>query len=98
MQFTVTGASQQSCSAAGTVSSTASGQTFSFYFQNETSESLQIVWINYSGSPQTFDTLAPGGTYGVNTFVGNVWQISDTSSNCLGLFDIEASGHVTASS
>ena len=97
MQFTVTGPAQQSCSAEGTVSSSSAGQEVRFFFQNETSESLQIVWINYSGSPETYDTLPPGYTYSVNTFVGNVWLISDTSSSCLGLFDIEGSGHITAS-
>jgi VHL beta domain len=98
VQFTVTGASQQSCSAEGTVSSSSAGQEIPFYFQNDTSESLQIVWINYSGSPQTYDTLPPGYAYHVNTFVGNVWVIGDASSSCLGLFDIEGSGHITASS
>ena len=80
------------------MTSSSAGQAIRFYFENETSESLQIVWINYSGSPQTFDTLPPGYVYSVNTFVGNVWLISDTSSNCLGLFGIEGSGHITASS
>jgi VHL beta domain len=97
VQFTVTGASQQSCPAEGTVSSSSAGQEIPFYFQNDTSESLQIVWINYSGSPQTYDTLPPGYAYHVNTFVGNVWVIGDASSSCLGLFDIEGSGHITAS-
>lgn len=97
VQFTVTGASQQSCSAEGTVSSTATGLRVLFYFQNATSEPLRIVWISYSGSPETYDTLPPGYAYSVNTFAGNVWLISDTSSSCLGIFDIEGSGHITAS-
>lgn len=80
------------------MSSTSAGQRVSFSFQNESSETLQIIWINYSGSPETYATLPPGETYSVNTFVGNVWLIGDASSNCLGIFDIEGSGHISASS
>jgi hypothetical protein len=97
VQFAVTGASQQSCSAEGTVSSSSTGLEVRFFFQNETAETLQIIWINYTGSPETYDSLPPGGAYSVNTFVGNLWVIGDASSSCLGLFDIEGSGQITAS-
>ena len=93
--FSFTGASQYPCSSEGTIHSTGGGQEVSFAFTNNTSESLQIIWLDGNGNRQTYDTLSPGGTYNVNTYVNQAWMVADPSSSCLGIFGINGSGQLS---
>jgi hypothetical protein len=82
ISFTFTEASQYPCSAEGTIHSVNGGTPVSFSFINYTSESLQIIWLDDSGSRVAQDTLPPGETYRANIRTIEAWMIADSSANC----------------
>jgi len=91
------GAAEYPCSDEGIVHSVAGGPGVPFSFTNNSSESLQLIWLTYSGSRLQYDTLRPGDTYNVNTYIGNVWMIADLQSSCLGIYFVQGNGQVAAS-
>ena len=93
--FTFTGASQYPCSYEGTIRSVPGGSEVLFSFINNTSEPLQIIWLDFSGNRHIYDTLQAGGTYSVNTYIDHAWMIADISSNCLGIFGITGIGQIS---
>ena len=95
--FSGTGAYQLPCSDEGSIHSAQGGSEVPFSFINDTSESLQIIWLNYAGDRKTYDTLPSGYKYSVNTFAGSIWMVADSSADCLSIFSINDSGEVTAS-
>ena len=96
-QFSFAGAGQDQCSAEGSIQSAALGPQVTFSFENETSQAVQIIWLNYQGSSVPYATLPPGETYSVNTTIGNVWMIASTAQSCLGIFSIRDTGQISVS-
>lgn len=94
--FSPVGASTFPCSDESSLRSTGGGAQVPFSFVNNSQESLQIIWLNYSGSRVTYDILPPGRTYRINTYVGEVWIIADSSASCLGIFSIDGPGNISA--
>jgi molecular chaperone DnaK len=95
IDFSFNGASQYPCSAEGTIHSVTGGMGVAFSFTNSSSEDLQIIWLDYSGNRETYDTLDAGDTYNIDTYVGHAWMIADSSANCLAIFGINGGGQVT---
>ena len=93
---TFTGASQYPCPD-GSIHSQAGGEGVAYSFVNNSSETLQLIWLNYAGGRVTYGSIAPGGSYNLNTYIGEVWMIADTTSSCLFIYDINGSGTVTIS-
>jgi len=96
-QFYFAGASQDQCSAEGTIQSANRGPQVAFSFENESSAAVQIIWLNYQGSSVPYATLAPGETYSVSTTVGNVWTIATAAQQCLGVFSVQGAGRISVS-
>jgi molecular chaperone DnaK len=94
LDFNFTDSSQYPCSAEGTLHST-TGSPISFAFVNDTSESLQIIWLNESGNRVTYDTLPSDETYTVNTYTNQAWMIATMSAECTGIFGTNGDGGVT---
>jgi hypothetical protein len=94
-QFSFDGASQDQCSAKGTIESVSLGSRVPFTFDNESPVPVQVIWLNYQGGSVPYATLAPGGTYSVNTTIGNVWMIATTAQSCLGIFSVLGTGHIS---
>jgi hypothetical protein len=94
LYFQFDGLSQYPCSDEGTIHSVGNGLEVRVAFINQSSSSVQIDWINGSGARQTYDTLAPGNTYNVNTYVQQVWLIADYQSTCLDFFYVNQGGDV----
>jgi Hsp70 protein len=95
-QFSFTEASQYPCSREGTIRS-AAGFSVAFAFVNDTSDPLQIIWIDDNGNRQIQDTLPAGDTYNVTIRTNEAWIIADDSSNCLAIFGINGAGQITTS-
>jgi hypothetical protein len=55
-------------------------------FVNHTSESVQAIWLNFSGHRVPYGTLAPGASYAQGTWVTHPWIVADLSGTCLTLY------------
>jgi hypothetical protein len=88
LNFSDYGLSPYSCQQEGRLHSVPGGAATVMYFYNRSSVTLLIIWINYNGLCQQYDTLPPGGSFTINTFIGNLWMIANSSANCLGVYDI----------
>ena len=93
----VAGATQYPCSDEGSIRSQSGGVEVPFSFTNDSSVVLQIVWINFAGGRQIYDTLQPGGTFNINTFTGHLWMVANDSSDCEFMEFITGSGQMTVS-
>ena len=93
----IIGASQYPCSDEGTIHSVPGGAEVPFSFTNNSSESVQIIWLNFAGARVPYVTLSPGGTYNASTYIGDLWLIADPSASCLGIFLINESGQISVS-
>jgi hypothetical protein len=96
--FRFDGSSQYPCSDEGTIRSVINGPEEPFSFFNYSSTYLQIIWLNDSGNRETEDTLAPGGTYSGNFYIGDAWLIATPNAACEGIFVVDSDGEVTTSS
>ena len=93
----VVGASEYPCSDEGNIQSVGGGAPVSFTFINQSSKSVQIIWLNFAGARQTVDTLSPRNRYKIHTYIRNVWMIASSSSSCLFIEYINGSGSVKVS-
>ncbi len=55
-------------------------------FVNHTSESVQAIWLNFSGHRVPYGTLAPGASYAQGTWITHPWIVADLSGTCLTLY------------
>jgi hypothetical protein len=63
-------------------------------FRNLTPDSIQIYWIDYEGGLKFYQTVAPGGQLGMNTFITHPWVVLGAHGECLGAFVTSGSGVV----
>jgi eukaryotic-like serine/threonine-protein kinase len=92
-----TGASEYSCSAVGSVASAPSSDEVLFTFVNKSSAAVQVIWLGFSREPVLYDTVSPGGSYQVNTYVGHYWELAISGGSCLAVFDIGGTGQISIS-
>ena len=81
----------------GTIYPAVGGLTVLFSFVNNSSETLQVIWLNNNGDRETYDTLSPGDTDKVYTSIGQAWMIADASASCQGIFVVNGSGQILVS-
>ena len=55
-------------------------------FQNATSSTVRIDWMDYSGQSKNYYTLRPGQQVDVATYAGHVWLARDERGAVLGYF------------
>ncbi len=96
--FNFDGSSQYPCSYEGNIHSVINGPEESFYFVNDSSTYLQIIWLNDNGNRVIEDTLASGGTYSGNFYIGDAWLIASPNATCEGIFVVDSVGEVTTTS
>jgi von Hippel-Lindau disease tumor suppressor protein len=63
-------------------------------FVNDTSETVQTVWINFSGKHVVYEQIAPGESYMQGTWLTHPWIVADLSGTCLTLY-IDAAKQAT---
>jgi hypothetical protein len=59
-------------------------------FHNETTNQLQLFWINYSGARQPFGELAPHSIHAQSTFATHAWLCVDEAGKPVALFVAQA--------
>jgi hypothetical protein len=95
--FYGSGASRYSCADEANTSSESGGSPVAFSFVNHSSESVMIVWFNYTGTQEFYGTLPPGYSDRVTTSTDYFWMVADPSNNCLAIFKITGTGQVVVS-
>lgn len=55
-------------------------------FVNNAESAVDILWVNYDGVEEYYNTLQPGGSYSQPTYYGHPWVIYLAESNiCKGI-------------
>jgi hypothetical protein len=57
-------------------------------FDNRSSETVNIYWLNALGNPQFRGSLAPGQQRSFNTYATHTWVVKDTEGNCIGAYTL----------
>jgi hypothetical protein len=55
-------------------------------FENMTSETRTIAWINYEGGVVHYSTLDSGQTFAVDTYLTHPWLIIDNNGKCRAMY------------
>jgi hypothetical protein len=95
LSFSFSGMSPYPCGDEGSIHSAVSYEQVPVVFTNDSSESLQVIWLNTSGNRVLYDTLSPGNSYSADTYVGHVWEIAGYSAACQGIFAVNGAASLT---
>jgi hypothetical protein len=76
-------AGRLSCDAVRGVKSRASRDSVTIKFTNKTTEQRTAMWIDFSGAPVQYFTLAAGQSVDQQTFLGHYWFFTDGPGNCI---------------
>lgn len=52
-------------------------------FQNDSSQQVNVYWLNYSGARVLYAVLAPGVGYDQGTFTSHPWVLTDAAGTCI---------------
>jgi hypothetical protein len=96
--FSYDGATQYPCSYESNMHSVGGGYEEPFSFVNRSATYVQIDWLNLNGARELYDTLQPGESYTIESYVGHVWLIANPEAACLGIFDVDNYGQVVITS
>jgi dipeptidyl-peptidase-4 len=69
--------------------STNGGRASSIRLVNPTQVELKVFWLNADGGEAEYGTIAPGGSWSSNTYVGHVWQLRSAEGVSYGVFRSE---------
>ena len=84
------------CSVEDTLVSEGGGQATTIVFDNQTSETRYIYWLDFAGQRVFAAPLRPGESYTQQTYAGHVWMVTDEESRCLSVYEaVAAPGKVT---
>jgi hypothetical protein len=82
-----TGAHHYACSTKGSdFSSSSTASKFSVI--DATSYGIDLYWLNATGAPVLEFTVAAGGSYIENTYVGDYWMVTNTADSCEGIVQL----------
>jgi VHL beta domain len=77
------------CADEGKVVSPASSQAATITFSNQTTQTLKIYWLDYTGARKPYGEVAPGATTTQATFVGHYWMLADATDQCARIASID---------
>jgi hypothetical protein len=55
-------------------------------FLNASSITQKVYWLDYSGTPVLYNTVAPGASYVQGTFLTHPWVATDSSNTCRAIY------------
>jgi hypothetical protein len=55
-------------------------------FSNQRSEAIGVAWIDFNGNPASPTLVGPGLTYLVVTYVTHAWLVTDSSGDCIAIY------------
>jgi dipeptidyl-peptidase-4 len=68
------------------------GEDTQISFENRTNGPVDTFWIDPAGKPAKYNTLAPGGTWEQQTYVGHVWMVTNQAGKRLGVYQATSDG------
>ncbi|GAB6044087.1 VHL beta domain-containing protein [Endothiovibrio diazotrophicus] len=84
-------ATELSCDQESGQRSNSSGGSASVTFQNDSSATVNVYWINFQGNRTLYKTLTAGASYRQPTYIGHPWVVTDESERCVYLWVPEQS-------
>ncbi len=75
------------CSLESSLMSLNSNVSTTLDFENQTTQTVQVYWLNFMGARVLYYTLPPGMGYVQQTFVTHPWVITDSSNTCIEIFE-----------
>ena len=91
--FNYSGASEYSCAAEGSVSSS-DGTSVQFSFTDDGSTGVRIASVDANGTIAPYSDIDQGGTLTISTHVGDYWVLEKPAGGCLAVFAIDSAGSV----
>lgn len=79
-------AETQACSEEGGLRSGSSGGSASILFDNQSTQNINVYWLDFSGKRTLYKHLSAGQSHRQSTFTGHPWLISDADDNCIQIF------------
>jgi len=58
------------------VKSTAWNEKVFVTFKNESDETVDLIWLDYSGNPVSYGTINAGETKNMNTYATHPWKVT----------------------
>ena len=80
------GLTRYACTSYPGIGSCDSLTSTSITFTNLSPVSMNIYWLDYTGSLALYGTLSPGQSMGMGTFYTHPWLIRDACGNCMTLY------------
>ena len=74
------------CGLENSLKSEPGGDRIDMQFENFTSSVRKVYWLDFNGSRTLYQSLAPGGRYGTQTFDGHPWVVTDGQERCVGIY------------
>lgn len=71
------------CSVEADAQSVTGDNSTTITFVNNSSEPVNIHWINYSGERVLYTTLAPSTSYTQGTYLTHPWVVTDALGTCI---------------
>ena len=77
------------CSREAELKSQGSTDAASLEFYNATTSSIRkLYWLDFSGKRQLYNTLPPGRSYGIGSFTGHSWAVTDVADQCVAIYTV----------
>lgn len=58
----------------------------SINFNNSSTKTIKIYWLNFSGQRVLYKTMAPKTSYKQKTYLTAPWVVTDVNDNCKGIY------------
>jgi hypothetical protein len=72
------------CDTIGSIQSQLGTPSTYIYFNNESSRTLKVIWVNFTGGMTPYDEdLKPGEGFLQQTYLGHPWKVTDANDECL---------------
>ncbi len=75
------------CSDIGNISSTEGKSKYQIEFVNSLDQTVNMFWINYEGEEELKQTMLPGDSWGVDTYVTHPWVVRNNSGKCIAFYN-----------
>src|SRR6202012_5102112 len=75
------------CSEESSLASPPSTAATPIDFENQTSETVQVFWLNFTDQRVFYEDIGAGASFTQQTYVGHTWVIADSGGTCIQIFE-----------
>ena len=77
----------QRCRHEAELASRASQDAVGMRIDNRSDQQIKIYWLTFSGTRKFYQTIAPGGQWTQQTYLGHNWLVTTRDDHCVGIFN-----------